>query len=209
MKPEPNTSTLDRLESDRGPPPPPVEKPVGVRRLGPVDTGPLKAMLERLTENVWSREDDSKDNDFPCFHHTRHIVFRFIDGNRDARRFRSYPGWTIWRRTLLPTMAQAIAPYGFSEPCYPKAMLARLGAGHCIDRHVDGAGSNLHTHKIHVPLRTEPAAVLTVDGVDYHLREGQAYEVNNIVPHGAFNGGMRDRIHFIFEVFDGFARQPR
>ena len=208
MKGRPDTSVPYRGGSGRGPPPPAVEKPAGVRALGRVDTGPLEAMLDRLTENVWRREDECKDNDFPCFHHTRHIVFRFIDGNRDARRFRSYPGWTIWRRTLLPVMAQASAGYGFSEPVYPKAMLARLAAGHGIDRHVDGAGSNLHTHKIHIPLQTEPAAVLTVAGVDYHLREGHAYEVDNLAPHGAFNGGTRDRIHFIFEVFDAVAGGP-
>lgn len=191
------------------PPPPAVRKPVGVRPLGPVNIAPLRAMLERLSDNVWDREDERKDNDFPCFHHTRHIIFRFIDGNHDARRFRSYPGWTIWHRSLLPVMTEASAAYGFPNPAYPKAMLARLAAGHGIDRHVDGAGSNLHTHKIHVPLRTEPAAVLTVDNVDYHLEEGHAYEVNNIVPHGAYNGGLRDRIHFIFEVFAGFEPPPR
>lgn len=159
-------------------------------------------MLDRLTENVWNRADASKDNDFPCFHHTRHILFRFIEGNRDARRFRSYPAWHIWSATLLPVMARASAPYRFASPVYPKAMLARLSAGHCIDRHIDGPGSNLHTHKIHVPLATGPAAVLNVDGVDYHLRQAHAYEVNNLLPHGAFNGDSRDRIHFIFEVFD-------
>ena len=82
-------------------------------------------------------------------------------------------------------------------------------AGHGIDRDVDGGGTNLHTHKIHVPLRTDPAAVLTVAGADYHLREAHAYEVNNTLPHGAFNGGARDRIHFIFEVFDSAALQSR
>ena len=183
--------------------PPPVEKPAGIRPLGPVDVGPLTAMLERLSENVWRWEDARKDNDFACFHHTRHVLFRFIDDNRDARRFTSYPGWWIWRRSLLPVMARASAAYGFAEPVYPKAMLARLAAGHGIDRHMDGGGSNLHTHKIHVPLQTGPAAVLTVDGADFRLEAGHAYEVNNLLPHGAFNGGGRDRIHFIFEVFDG------
>lgn len=186
-----------------GSPPPPVEKPEGIRPLGPVDIRPLQSMLDRLTENVWNREDACKENRFECFHHTRHIVFRFVEDNLDARRFRSHPGWTIWRGLLLPVMAQASAAYGLAEPVYPKAMLARLAAGHCIDRHVDGAGSNLQTHKIHVPLRTHADAVLTVDDVEYHLREGHAYEVNNLAPHGAFNRTPRDRIHFVFEVFDG------
>ena len=200
----PAISTLPEIGRGNfaGPPPPPVNKPAGVRPLGPVGIGPLKAMLGRLSENVWQFEDAQKENRYPCFHHTRHIVFRFIDDPLDARRFHSNPGWLIWRDSLLPAMARASAAYGFAEPVYPKAMLARLAAGHGIDRHVDGGGTNLHTHKIHVPLRTDPAAVLTVAGADYHLREAHAYEVNNTLPHGAFNGGTRDRIHFIFEVFD-------
>ena len=46
-------------------------------------------------------------------------------------------------------------------------------------------------------------ATLTVDGADFHLDAGCAFEVNDLVPHSAFNGGEEDRIHFVFEVFEG------
>lgn len=104
---------------------------------------------------------------------------------------------------LLPVMARAAAVYGYAEPVYPKVMLARLEAGHRIDLHVDGGGSNPFVHKIHMPLETNPAALLQVDKADFHLAAGRAFEVNNLVPHGAFNGGASDRIHLIFEVFEG------
>ena len=185
-----------------------VEKPSRVRRLGPVRTGPLRRQVARLSERVWRREDRAKENDYACFHHTRHIVFRFIEGNRDPRRFYSNPSWAVWRPVLLPVMAQAAAPYGYVRPVYPKAMLARLAAGHRIDRHIDGAAdgtgsSHPYVHKIHVPLETGPAAVLHVDGKDFHLEAGLAWEINNLLVHGAFNGGETDRIHLIFEVFEG------
>ena len=57
--------------------------------------------------------------------------------------------------------------------------------------------------KLIVPLQTNPRATLTVDGADFHLEAGYAFEVNNLVPHSAFNGGEEDRIHFVFEVFEG------
>ena len=192
---------------DRAPRLRPVEKPARVRRLGAVRIGPLRRQVARLSERVWRREDRAKENDYSCFHHTRHIVFRFIEGNRDPQRFYSNPIWAVWCPVLLPVMAQAAAPYGYARPVYPKAMLARLGAGHRIDRHVDGIrdgrGSHPFVHKIHVPLETESAAVLHVDGTDFHLEAGHAWEVNNLLEHGAFNGGERDRIHLIFEVFEG------
>ena len=190
--------------SDAGAPPlRAVSKPARVRRLAPVRVEALRCLTARLSERVWQQEDQAKENDYDCFHDTRHIVFRFIEGNRDPRRFYSNPIWAVWRPVLLPVMAQAAAPYGYRCPVYPKAMLARLKAGRRIDRHVDGAGSHPYVNKIHVPLETEPAAVVHVDGEDFHLEAGYAWEVNNLRTHGAFNGGGTDRIHLIFEVFEG------
>ena len=48
-----------------------------------------------------------------------------------------------------------------------------------------------------------PQATLTVRGEAFHLEAGYAWEVNNLAPHGAFNGGAHDRVHFIFEVMEG------
>ena len=141
-------------------------------------------------------------NDFFCFRHTQHIIFRFIAGNRNPRRFYSHPIWAAWQQRLLPVLAQAAAPYGYADPVFPKVMLARLAAGHGIDPHVDEGGSNPYVHKIHVPLETNPGAVLTVDGEDFHFESGHAWEINNLVAHGAFNAGEADRIHLIFEVFE-------
>lgn len=115
----------------------------------------------------------------------------------------------VWQRYLLPVMAQAAAPYGYAKPIYPKAMLARLAAGRGIDLHVDSEASNPLVHKIHVPLRTDPRALLIVDDNAFHPEAGQAWDVNNLVPHGAFNGGDRDRIHLIFEVYEGTAEGSR
>lgn len=99
-------------------------------------------------------------------------------------------------------MEKAIEAYGFDKPEFPKVMFARLAAGKTIAVHTDGAGSNLHTHKIHVPLVTNPKAILTTNGESFHLEAGRAYEVNNIAAHGCQNQGADDRIHLIFEVFE-------
>ena len=141
---------------------PRVVKPPTVRCVGPVDTAPLASRVLRLSDRAWSREDRTKENRFPCFHHTRHVIFRFIAGNGDPARFYSRPAWRVCRPWLLPVMRQAARYYGFVEPVFPKAMLARLESGHGIDRHVDGGGSNPLVHKIHVPIQTDPAAVLFV-----------------------------------------------
>lgn len=182
---------------------PSVAKPATIRDLGPVDIAPLKALMLRLSETAWNREDARKENKFDCFHHTtKHVIFRFIKGNRDHRVHYSNPIWDIWKAILLPVMEKTIEPYGFVKPEYPKVMFARLAAGKKIAVHSDGAGSNLHTHKIHVPLITNPAAILTTNGESFHLEVGRAYEVNNIAAHGCRNQGDEDRIHLIFEIFE-------
>lgn len=188
-----------------GPGLPRVRKPALVRHLGAVDVAELRAYVERLPERVWRQCDAAKENKFPCFVHARHIVFRFTPGNRTPLRFYSTLIGEAWQRLLLPVMAQAAAPYGYARPVYPKAMLARLVADGHIVRHRDDEATEAaaFAHKIHVPLRTNSRATLTVGDTDFHLEAGHAWEINNLAPHGAFNGGVHDRVHFIFEVFDG------
>lgn len=179
-----------------------VTKPSHIRALGPVDISTVAQLVSRTSEQVWNLEDERKENKFECFHHTRHIVFRFIERMRDHRRFYANPIWDVWRAHLEPVMNQAIDVYGFRAPVFPKVMLARLAAGAVIDRHVDGAGSNLHTHKIHVPIETNERAQMIISGRAFHFQRGEAYEVNNLAPHSVENLGQTDRIHLIFEVFD-------
>lgn len=195
----PNTGPRDGSTLPR------VEKPDVVRYLGPADSNTLRVWAERLSEKAWQQEDAVKENDFFCFVHTQHIIFRFIPGNLTPLRYYSNPAWMVWQRHLLPVMAQAAALYGYARPIFPKAVLARLAAGREIALHIDAEAANPFTHKIHLPLRTDPRALLIVDGVALHLEADHFWEVNNLVPHGAFNGGDRDRIHFIFEMYEGAA----
>ena len=179
-----------------------VRKPDDVLDLGPVGIDAVRALVGRLGDAAWDRLDAGKENDFFCFHDTKHIIFRFVHGNRDARDVYDTPAWPIWRHVLQPLMDDVAARYGFVRPVFPKVMLARLAAGQRIDRHTDGAGSNLQTHKIHVPLSTNPDVVFEVGEGTFRLAEGRAYEVNNLVPHAVRNGGETDRVHLIFEVCD-------
>lgn len=180
-----------------------VRKPPAVLDLGPVEIAALAAAVNDIPARFWEHEDGRKDNAFPCFHQTQHILFRFVERNADVRDFEAKPLWAAYRNILLPVMHQAIAGYGFVDPLFPKAMLAKLSAHGEIPRHRDGPGTNLATHKIHVPLETNPRAMFETDGTITHLARGRAYEVNNIGPHGASNQGDEDRIHFIFEVCEG------
>jgi len=180
----------------------PVRKPETFRDLGAFDASDIAASVACLPDSLWDVEDSRKENKFSVFHHTQHIIFRFTPANEDPRNFYSNPIWLIWRDKLLPLMDGITAQYGHNRCVYSKVMLARLLAGNSIDRHVDGAGSNLLTHKIHVPLQSNPDAIFQIEDEARHLAIGRAYEVNNIVRHAVSNRGDSHRVHLIFEHFD-------
>ncbi len=179
-----------------------VKKPENILKLGKADISEIRKLIPRLSEKVWNLENSQKENKFKCFHHTQHIVFRFIEGNRNHRNFYSNPIWDVWQNQLLPIMDSVITKYNYENPVYPKVMLARLAANSVIDSHSDGAGSHPHTHKIHIPIQTNEKAHFFIRDEAFHLKKGIAYEVNNLVPHAVENHGSTDRIHLIFEVFN-------
>tara|TARA_Y100001934_G_scaffold241519_2_gene296604 strand:+ start:2022 stop:2294 length:273 start_codon:yes stop_codon:yes gene_type:complete len=88
----------------------PVQKPKTIRELGPVNITNLKTLVEKVSERIWDGEDSVKENRFDCFQHTRHIIFRFIEGNRDPQDVYSNPIWEPWQGVLSPIMDQATQP---------------------------------------------------------------------------------------------------
>jgi hypothetical protein len=77
-------------------------------------------------------------------------------------------------------------------------MAAKLLSGGRIALHKDGHPSFEHSHRIHVPLTTNPNVDFLIRGQNHHLEEGVAYEVSNLDYHAVTNRGP-DRIHFIFD----------
>ncbi len=179
-----------------------LTKTTGITKLRNVDISSLKEAILAVNQNLWDYETKHRNNNFKVFHHTEHILFKFHDSPRDPRKFIVKPQWEKWQPLVQPLIDQVVTFYNYKNGIVPKAMLAKLLHGHKIDDHVDGALRNRFIHKIHIPLFTNPGVIMTIDGQEYHLEEGNAYEVNNVARHGVRNEGDSDRIHLIFEYFD-------
>lgn len=80
-----------------------------------------------------------------------------------------------------------------------RAILARLPAGAKIRRHVDSDPSFGASHRIHVPLRTNPGVQFTVGNTLIATEVGLPFELNNALPHMVVNTGDSDRVHLIFD----------
>jgi hypothetical protein len=183
-------------------------KTTSIRRLGPVDIAALKAAVLAIPEAVWDAENAGKPNRFEALDRTRHIVFRFVDSVRDWRGSHDRPAWVEWRALIEPVLQRAVAPYAYANGAFPRVMLARMAAGGEIKPHRDANAAAKWPHKIHVPLLTNDRVTFYVDGVGYHLPEGEAAEVNNMGVHAVKNDGDSDRIHLIFEYYDADQPEP-
>lgn len=177
-------------------------KTTTIRRLGPVDIAALKAAVLALPEAVWDAENATKPNRFEALDKTRHIVFRFVDSVRDWRSSHDRPAWAEWKALVEPVLQQAVTPYGYANGQFPRVMFARMAPGGEIKPHRDANPAAKWPHKIHVPLLTNDRVTFYVEGIGYHLPEGEAAEVNNMGIHAVKNDGDTDRIHLIFEYFD-------
>jgi len=80
-----------------------------------------------------------------------------------------------------------------------RAMMARLPAGATIGRHRDEHPSFAASHRVHIPLLTNPGVSFLVGDDRIVTEEGVAFELNNSLPHEVLNEGDAPRIHFIFD----------
>jgi len=174
-------------------------KTKSIRELGRVDISQLKYTIAKISDKVWLQETATRENNFDCFHHTQHIIFRFPDDIRDRTIVHSNPIWNVWKPLLLPVINKAVEPYGYKNGSIKAVMLAKLLAGYELDRHIDGSHSYYFLHKIHIPIQTHDDVDFYIEPHTYNLKEGIAYEVNNIVSHSVNNRSDKDRIHLIFE----------
>lgn len=177
-------------------------KTESVRRLGRVDIARLREAVLTIPEHVWEEENSTKPNRFDALDQTYHIPFRFVREFDDWRVSDDMRLWDAWKALLLPVLDAATKSYGYRRGAYPRIMLARMAPGGVIHPHRDGNPSAKWPHKIHIPLQTSPHVTFEVDGVGYHLPEGEAVEVNNMAVHAVTNDSDIARIHLIFEYYD-------
>ena len=183
-------------------------KTKSIRRLGRVDVARLKEAVLALPDAIWDAENASKPNRFGALDATQHIIFRFVSDFRDWRQSYDRPLWNDWSPLVEPVLSAATAAYGYQRGGFPRVMLARMAPGGIIHPHRDENPAAKWPHKIHVPLQTNEDVTFFVDGVGYHLAEGEAVEVNNMGLHAVENRGSIDRIHLIFEYYDLDQAEP-
>lgn len=80
------------------------------------------------------------------------------------------------------------------------AVLHILEPGQGIANHTDTSDMFAYTHRIHLPITTDPAVKFVIDGGEYHFPAGRFFELNNKLMHSVENNSNVIRIHLVMDL---------
>ena len=173
-----------------------IDQPL--RILGDVDADRLKDAILNLDENAWLA-NRNRQTDYEVHRQTESVVLVFCDGPMDDMTVSKESGWDLLAEVAVPVMHDLIGRFYPPGGTIIRAMAAKLLSGGRINPHFDSHDSFRHSHRIHVPITTNPRVRFTIDGKPFQLTVGKAYEINNQKTHSVINSGKDDRITFIFD----------
>lgn len=178
--------------------------PEPMRCLGPVDVGPLAEALAAQPESLWTADVAFQKRLAP-YRQTQTIYLMMTLGGVEAPTQR-LAGWEPLRHAFEP-IERRIGSFYPGAGRALNAQIALLGPGGAIPEHVDYGPVLEATHRVHVPLETQPGVLFLVEGQNVPLEVGQAYELDNMRPHAVFNRSLRRRIHLIVDYYEESAER--
>ncbi len=172
---------------------------VALRELGDIDNNALKEAVLALDEAAW-QTNQFRQLAYDVHSKTESLVLVFTDGTDWPNiEVKKESGWDLLAEFAVPLMQEIIRRHYSPGGAIIRAMAAKLVPGGLIKPHRDSHPSFHHSHRIHVPLTTNPRVRFVIDGQAYQLQVGQVYEINNQKQHSVMNKGKEDRISFIFD----------
>ena len=170
-----------------------------LRDLGAVRQAALRDAVLALDAGTW-RENLVRQESFDVHRQTESVVLLFIEIDEWPRiRVKREAGWKHLGEAAMALVDDVVAAHFGPGGIVVRAVMARVGAGARIMPHTDTHPSFHCSHRVHIPLVTNPRVRFTIAGKPYALEEGHAYEINNQKPHSVMNNGGEGRIHFIFD----------
>jgi hypothetical protein len=168
-----------------------------LRELGPVDSEALAGVVLAQDEDAWNA-NRFRQQAYAVHTHTESLVMIFCDGWPELEVTRE-AAWDSLKETAVPLMHRIIESFYPPGGTIIRAMAAKLKAGGIIAPHRDTHQSFVHSHRIHIPITTNPGVRFMINGRPHRFKVGNAYEINNQKNHSVMNSGKEDRITFIFD----------
>ncbi len=168
-----------------------------LRDLGSIDVAPLLDRVMGMDEEAW-QANQYRQNAYSVHEHTESLVMVFCNGWPEITVTKEV-AWDELQDIAVPIMHDIIAEHYPAGGTIIRAMAAKLKSGGVISPHRDRHESFVHSHRIHIPLTTNPGVRFMINGRPHRLQVGQIYEINNQHNHSVMNKGKEDRITFIFD----------
>ena len=178
------------------------------RKLGEVDIKPFQSLIGRLEENHWL-SDTGRQARYEVHKHTQNIALVYdLDFRHVHPTVR--PPFNYFEPALMPIVKQVADHYDntpaglelaerFGQGYCVRANIVRLNAGGSITPHQDKNFSLNHSHRVHIPIVTNPAVSFTIDQETRHLPAGEIVEINNRRMHSVVNAGEDARVHLLID----------
>ena len=169
-----------------------------LKELGAIDIDPLRQRILELDGAAWL-DNEKRQIDYEVHRQTQSVILVFCDGPPQDMVVSKQSGWDLLADAAVPVMHELIGRAYPPGGTIIRAMAAKLLSGGRINSHFDSHPSFRHSHRIHVPITTNPRVRFTIDGKPVRMKIGEAYEINNQKMHSVINSGKEDRITFIFD----------
>ncbi|UTY57068.1 aspartyl/asparaginyl beta-hydroxylase domain-containing protein [Massilia sp. erpn] len=174
----------------------------------------FQAILERakvLTLAEWT-EDESRQKSFKCHQDTRAIPLIY---GRNLNQMTYCDAWeNDWKDYLLPVLTPILQDFYGDGEIVRMCLADLLPYAKVLEHKDDTEEVLLHTHRIHLPIISNPDVDFFIEEENFNLKVGNLYEFSNQQFHRVENRSGLNRIHLIFdymtrEVLDLFRDKHR
>jgi aspartyl/asparaginyl beta-hydroxylase (cupin superfamily) len=164
---------------------------------------PVEGMLAALPEAASPLWEGARfrQNVYKPHSVTRSIVFDWLDNS-----WRPGKPFIVLRADYLPAnLVAAVSPCAAAlerrlNGKVAKLMLAELAPGGEVAEHRDVGPALVMVHRCHLPVVTNKDVSFLVDGEDFYLAPGIAYEFDNTRRHAVRNRSDSRRVHLICDI---------
>ncbi len=186
------------------------------RLLAEMDIGALVERLPELPEELWLSDQvmqkkiaGDRDTNSIFLLSLASVDFEPLieKGPISAADVPRGAGWDLLHELIDPLVAQVIAHFP-AGGVVTRVQLARMQPGCEITPHTDASLILMATHRLHVPIVSNPQVDFRVTGERVVLEAGKLYEVNNRVQHSVVNGGDAARVHLIVDYLPPENNKP-
>ena len=161
-------------------------------RVLEVDVSDLREEVNKLTESEWI-DWELRQNRYKVHSTTQSYPFYFSEYGETAKAYNI--DTKLWELTK-PIIEKVEQWYNRRAEV---SLLVKLLPFKSIRPHTDG-GWFIDTHRIHIPIITDPDILFILDGKKFHLECGYAYEMNNLVEHSVVNPTAVGRVHLMVDI---------